>query len=550
MKGILKWLKNSSKMKRWMFLCVVGISLVLFGMATILDSESLTTLKVFLVVGCFIIGFTSIVLSIIFMQKRTLELLVEQSDTRKEKSNVNTLIFNKKVFNQGPKVVVIGGGTGLNSVLKGLKHYTDNITAIVTVSDYGNGASFSRDQLKLLPIEDIKESLVALSYDEESVEKLLNFQFKYGKLANLSFGDIFFFAMNQTNGSFYKSIENSKNILNMTGRVIPGTLDSIKICAELEDGTVVENRDSITEMVAKNATRISRVYITPTNTIPAPGVLDAIREADAIVIGPGSLYTNVIPNLLIKGIAREIKKSRATKIYVSNIMTEMGQTDNYTLSDHLKAIVDYVGESVIDYCIYDTGEVVPEFIQKYNLKGADIVIPDIKECKALGINLVQRNLSTIEDFSIRHDPDVIASTIIQLVCDELKFADMQNNSQYMMLNSKLKDSKKEIKKKERKEKKDKLASQSPEGDAPKKKFERNPLKGESKFQQKYKTRIQQIKDSNNPINKFKKKKIHRDDEEQEFQGAFDYREFITNNAEEIAEAEEKSSNKGKRGDNQ
>ena len=193
---------------------------------------------------------------------------------------------------------------------------------------------------------------------------------------------------------------------------------------------------------------------------------------------------------------------------------------------------------------------VPEFIQKYNLKGADIVIPDIKECKALGINLVQRNLSTIEDFSIRHDPDVIASTIIQLVCDELKFADMQNNSQYMMLNSKLKDSKKEIKKKERKEKKDKLASQSPEGDAPKKKFERNPLKGESKFQQKYKTRIQQIKDSNNPINKFKKKKIHRDDEEQEFQGAFDYREFITNNAEEIAEAEEKSSNKGKRGDNQ
>lgn len=548
MKGILKWLKNSSKMKRWIFLCVVGISLVLFGMATILDSESLTTLKVFLVVGCFIIGFTSIVISIIFMQKRTLELLVEQSDTRKEKNNVNTLIFNKKVFNQGPKVVVIGGGTGLNSVLKGLKHYTDNITAIVTVSDYGNGASFSRDQLKLLPIEDIKESLVALSYDEESVEKLLNFQFKYGKLANLSFGDIFFFAMNQTNGSFYKSIENSKNILNMTGRVIPGTLDSIKICAELEDGTVVENRDSITEMVAKNATKISRVYITPTNTIPAPGVLDAIREADAIVIGPGSLYTNVIPNILIKGIAREIKKSRATKIYVSNIMTEMGQTDNYTLSDHLKAIIDYVGEGVIDYCIYDTGEVVPEFIQKYNLKGADIVIPDIKECKALGINLVQRNLSTIEDFSIRHDPDVIASTIIQLVCDELKFADMQNNSQYMMLNSKLKDSKKEIKRKERKEKKEKHANQNPGGSSSKNKFERNPLKGESKFQQKYKTRIQQIKDSNNPINKMKKKKVSQPEEEQEFQGAFDYREFISNNTEEIAE-EEKESNKGKRGDN-
>ena len=223
-------------------------------------------------------------------------------------------------------------------------------------------------------------------------------------------------------------------------------------------------------------------------------------------------------------------------------MTEMGQTDNYALSDHLKAIIDYVGEGVIDYCIYDTGEVVPEFIQKYNLKGADIVIPDIKECKALGINLVQRNLSTIEDFSIRHDPDVIASTIIQLVCDELEFADMQNNSQYMMLNSKLKDSKKEIKKREKKEKKEKkkqAKEQATESDGKTiHRFERNTSKGQSKFQQKYKTRIQQIKESSNPKNRLKKKKTNQPEEEKEFKAEFDYRDFISSDIENTTEEKE------------
>lgn len=497
MNGFFRWFKNSYKMKRWLLLCIIGIFLILFGLSDVMSHKTLDIYQLLEVIFSFVLGFTSLIISIVYMQKRILEILVEQSDTRKDISNVNSLIFNKKVFNQGPKIVVIGGGSGLNTVLKGLKHYTDNITAIVTVSDYGNTSAI-KDQLKLLPIEEIKESLVALSYDEDSVDKLLNFQFKYGRLANLSFGDIFFFAMNQTNGSFYKSIENSKNIINMTGRVIPCTLDPINVCAELENGKVVENKNDIPEVVSKDATKISRVYITPTNTLPAPGVLDAIKDADAIVIGPGSLYTNVIPNLLIKGIAKEIKNSRATKIYVSNIMTEMGQTDNYTLSDHIKAIIDYVGEGVIDYCIYDTGEVVPEFIHKYNLKGADVVIPDIKECKNLGVNLIQRNLSTIDDFSIRHDPDVVASTIIQLVCDELKFADMQNNSQYMMLNSKLKESKREIKQREKKDKKFQASGRKP--------FERRKGNVKSKFQQKYKERINDLKDSSDPKKILNKKK--------------------------------------------
>ncbi len=487
MNGFLRWFKTSAKVKRWIFLGIIGIALLCFGISKILISKTLATNEIIQVVISFVLGIASIIISMIYMQKRMLEILVEESDTRKEKNNVCSLIFNKKIYNQGPKIVVIGGGSGLNTVLKGLKNYTDNITAIVTISDYGETPTDSKKALQVLPLDDIKESLVALSYDENAMESLLNCKFSDGKLNNLSFGDIYFLAMNKIYGNFKSSIENAKNILNITGNVIPVTLDPINICAELEDGTIVEDRSKIPEVVSETTSKISRIYITPTNSRPAPGVIEAIEEADAIVIGPGSLYTNVIPNLLIKGIARAIKESKAIKVYVSNIMTEMGQTDEYTLSDHIKAINDYVGEGIIDYCIYDTGEIVPEFIHKYNLKGADVVLPDTQKAKDLGVKLIQRNLSKIDGDSIRHDSDVIASTLIQLICDELVFQDMQNNSQYMMLNSKLKESKREIRKREKAEKKFQKSGKKP--------FEKRNSGSKSKFTLKYQDRIQSIKES-------------------------------------------------------
>ena len=224
-------------------------------------------------------------------------------------------------------------------------------------------------------------------------------------------------------------------------------------------------------------------------------VIDAIKEADAIVIGPGSLYTNVIPNLLVKGIAKAVKDSKAIKVYVSNIMTEAGQTDEYKLSDHIKAIVDYVGQGIIDYCIYDTGEIIPEFVQKYNEEGKDIVIPDIQKAKEYGVKLIQRNLSNIEDEKVRHDSDVIATTIIQLICDELKFEDMQNDSEYLMLNSRLKESKRQRRRRERKESKFRKSGRKP--------FERR--EDNSKFKQKYQKRINSIQESDKKPEEKKKK---------------------------------------------
>ena len=489
--GFFKWFTSKAKMKRWMFLILIGVVLVGYGISNVLYFDTLGFIEILKIVLPFIAGFTAIIVGFVFMQKRTLELLIEESDTRKETQNINKLIFNKKVYNQGPKIVVIGGGSGLNTVLKGLKNYTDNITAVVTVSDYGKTPTDSRKALQVLPLNDIKESLVALSYNEKEMEALLDTEFTSGQLKNLTFGDIYFLAMNNVHKNFTKSIESSKEVLNITGKVLPVTLEEIKICAELDDGTVIENRDKIPEYVSETSAKINRIFIRPTNCSPAPGVIDAIKEADAIVIGPGSLYTNVIPNLLVKGIAKAIRESNAIKIYVSNIMTELGQTDEYTLSDHIRTINEYVGNKIIDYCIYDTGEIIPEFIKKYNLKGSDVVLPDIQKAKDLGVRLVQRNLSKVEGDSIRHDSDVIASTIIQLICDELKFEDMQNDSQYMFVNSRLKETKREMKKRKKKEKKFQESGRKP--------FERRDSSTKSKFNTKYKDRIDSIKESDKKI---------------------------------------------------
>ena len=451
MKGFFRWFRSSTKMKRWMLLILIGIVLACYGMAEILTGQRLDFWPLVKIIACFVVGFVFVVSGMIHMQKRTLELLVQETDDRIEdkKAKVNSLIYNKKIYDQGPKIVAIGGGTGLNAVLRGLKNYTDNLTAIVTVSDYGEIVPESRKMLQTMPLDDIKESIVALSKDEAKMSQLMNAQFNQGRLKDLCFGDIYFLGMKEVCGEFTQSIEQTKDILNITGRVLPVTLEPIQICAELEDGTVIESRDKIPAMVNSKTSKISRIFINPTNCKVAPGVLEAIQEADAIVIGPGSLYTNVIPNLLVKGVAKAIRESKAFKIYVSNIMTEPGQTDNYTLSDHIKAIHEHAGKGVIEYCVYDTGELIPEYIRKYNMQGQDLVEIDSSKAKAEGVYLMQRDISYVTGDYIRHNPDAIAASIIQLICDDLKFKDMQNDTKYVLLNDRLKQAKKSLKQSKR-----------------------------------------------------------------------------------------------------
>ena len=276
----------------------------------------------------------------------------------------------------------------------------------------------------------------------------------------------------------------------------------MNITAELANGYIIKEKSKIPEIVSDKITKINRIFLNPSNCRPAPGVVEAIKNADCIIIGPGSLYTNVIPNLLVNGVTKEIKESMAIKVYVSNIMTEPGQTDNYTVSDHLNAIIEHCGNGVVDYCIYDTGEIIPEFIKKYNLEGQDLVDQDIEKVK--GIKFLQRNLSMIKDEKIRHDPNLVAQSIIELICDDLKYQDKQNDPQYLMLNTKLREEKRINKIKKNMEKK---AKKEVKG----KKTKKDDKKSKSKFSNKYSERIASIREADEKARrkneKSEKKKI-------------------------------------------
>ena len=486
MNGFMHWFKSSTKMKRWIFLILIGIILCCYGIAEILVMKEISFQEVGKVTAIFVVGFVAIVVGLVYINKRTLEVLIESTDERMENKknvNLNSLIFNKTVYDKGPNIVVIGGGTGLNTVLSGLKNYTSNLTAIVTVSDYGEAISNSRRELQTLPLNDIKDSIIALAKKDEQVEKLFNYEFQSGKLRGLDFSDIYFLAMKEINGNFEDSIIKSNEVINMVGKVIPVTLDEMKITAELANGYIVEERSRIPEVVSEKLTKINRIMISPSNCKPAPGVVEAIKSADCIIIGPGSLYTNVIPNLLVNGVNKAIKESTAIKVYISNIMTEPGQTDNYSVADHINAILEHCGQGIMDYCIYDTGEVIPEFIKKYNLEGQDIVEQDVDKIK--GIKFLQRNLSMVDGEFVRHDPNLVASSIIELICDDLKYQDKQNDPQYLMLNTKLQEEKRINKKKKA------MARKNKNGKKPREKH----VRGKSKFSNKYSDRIASIKEA-------------------------------------------------------
>lgn len=500
MKGIFWWFKDSSKMKRWMMLILVGVVFASFGMASMIVSEDAITFKQAIkIVLHFVIGFTCIVIGLIYINKRTMELFIEATDDRitgDEKVNVNALIFNKKIYEKGPKIVVIGGGSGLNNTLEGLKKYTSNITAVVTVSDYGENFGQNNETMLYRQLEDIKNGIASLStQDDSKLKELLNYRFTADSLKGITFSDLYFAAMNDICGTSAEAVKESNNIFKIFGNVIPVTKDKMKICAELENGYLIEEKSKIAETVYDKLTKINRVYLNPTNCKAMPEVIKAISEADGIIIGPGSLYTNVIPNLLVNGVSRAIKESKAVKLYVCNIMTEPGLTDDYSVSDHINAIVEHCGEGLIDYCLYDTGEVVPEFIKKYNLDGAELVDQDISNVKEKKIKFIKENISTIKDDLVRHESMIIADTLIKIICDDLKFKDKQNEPEYLLMNSKLQADKKILKQRNKNLKN--------------KKEDKPKARTKSKFANKYSDRIESIKHADEKAAKRKKARMNK-----------------------------------------
>jgi len=316
--------------------------------------------------------------------------------------------FNKKDL---PRIVVIGGGTGLSVMLRGLKEKPLDITAIVTVADDGGSSGILRSELQMPPPGDIRNVLNALADAEPMMSRMLEYRFTAGNgLAGHSLGNLILAAMNDITGDFVAGIRELSRVLAVRGRVLPTANQAIVLKAEMEDGTVIEGESKI----PKAGGKIKRVFLEPSDVAPLEEALEAIRETDAILIGPGSLYTSILPNLLVPGVAEALVQSDAVKIFICNVMTQPGETDNFSVSDHLQAIHDHVGHHLFDYVIVNNGDIPPQVESKYAEKGAKAVHLDLEEVKRRGYQVVADRLVLFRTY-LRHDAERLSHHIYQLV---------------------------------------------------------------------------------------------------------------------------------------
>ena len=321
------------------------------------------------------------------------------------------------ILSKGPKIVVIGGGTGLSVLLRGLKKYTGNITAIVTVADDGGGSGVLRDDLGMLPPGDIRSCLLALANTEPTMENLIKFRFSEGILKGQNFGNLLLAAMNEIYGSFDLAIKELSNVLAVTGKVLPVTLDDINLSAELENGRVVVGESYIPQVCLEEGTRIRRMSLTPDKSYPLGTAIESIANADLIVLGPGSLYTSVIPNLLVENMVESIYTAKAPTVYISNIMTQPGETTGFGVYDHTRAVLDHSKVGILDYVIGNTGSADDDSLKRYNIDGSSLVKVcnrDEEKLREEGIILIKEDLVEIEKDYIRHDNDKLSQLLVGL----------------------------------------------------------------------------------------------------------------------------------------
>ena len=351
---------------------------------------------------------------------------------------IEDLVEEKRVHVGGPKIVVIGGGTGLSTMLRGLKLYTNNITAIVTVGDDGGGSGKLRADLGMLPPGDIRNCILALADTEPIMEDLLQYRFTEGSLKGQSFGNLFLAAMDGISDSFESAVQKMSSVLAVTGKVLPVTLDDMKLIAELENGNIVEGESIIPDEVVKQKSKIKELRINPKKALPLLDALMAINEADAIVMGPGSLYTSIIPNLLVEDIVECINKSDAIKIYISNVMTQPGETDNFAVSDHIKTLMKYSGKNSIEYVIANNGTIPNEIKERYLKEGSELVELDYENIKGLGVEIVETDLVKITKGYVKHDSEHLAQVLMTTILDKKLLYDKKRIMEYMYVSKKIK----------------------------------------------------------------------------------------------------------------
>ncbi len=418
----MRWLRPGLFVKRWMFLSAVGIFAV--GIGTMVWLKLTPVFYTVRFVGNLLNWITQLVpnyvsgslavlgglLLIVWGQTRTLGLITEVLLPANGEDNLWDAIANHRRLHRGPRIVVIGGGTGLSTLLRGLKHYSANITAIVTVADDGGSSGRLRREMGGIPPGDIRNCLTALADEEKLLTELFQYRFEGGSgLSGHSFGNLFLSAMNEITGDWEQAIAASSQVLAIRGRVLPATLSDVSLWATLSDGRRIEGESNITK--AKGS--ITEIGCLPAAPPALPQAIEAINGADYIVIGPGSLYTSIIPNLLVPELVEAIAARRIPCVYICNIMTEPGETQDYQVSDHIQAIDRACGRSLFNAVLVQKKMPSEEAIRRYRKEGSTPVTLDRKAVIDSGRRIVIANVMSESNHTVRHDPKRLARVLVK-----------------------------------------------------------------------------------------------------------------------------------------
>lgn len=416
------WLHPGIGVKRWLALVLFSLALFILGLLVLLGQNLVRAIynvvapsafsTVVLGLGLIGLGIAGVLLGVQRVSRSIVRAIAASAEGR-----VGEMLFEKRLLSHGPRIVAIGGGTGLSSLLRGLKQLTTNITAVVTVMDDGGSSGWLRHELNILPPGDIRNCLIALAEDESRISRLFNHRFQGGTLQGHSLGNLVIAGLQEMTGNFDQAIEEMSTLLNTRGQVLPATLEHAELVAELHDGRVVQGESKI----PKAGGQIRKIWLSRASVLAYPKVLEEIRHADLIILGPGSLFTSVIPNLLVSGVREAIERSSARKFYIMNLMTQPGETDNFTARDHLRALSDYLDIRVLDIVIINKQPVPEELLAQYAQEGSVPVTDDLSEPNEWDIKIVRASLleivplprwpSVTQAPTVKHNPKELARVI-------------------------------------------------------------------------------------------------------------------------------------------
>ena len=414
MRTFLEWLKPGVRVKRYVILQLLAISTLIYSVISLATRDIILPKTLIAYIALITLSLFLTIFSFMLAQRNILKVTLKNMAYKDKNIDIRRLLYTETMLKKGPKVVIIGGGKGVSNILSGLKEFTTNITTIVSTFDDGDLEEKLVEELDVLPPGDIRRSIIALSSSEPAMEKLLSYRFQDGKMTSHSLGNLLIVAMTEVMGGFAPAIQKLSSIFNVKGKILPVTLDKAKLCAGLENGDIVVGETNIRSRILESKSRIKQIFLKDTEAKPAPGVLEAIRDADVIILGPGSLYTGVICNLLVNDISKAIVQSKAKKVMISNIMNEPAETSGYTLAKHVNEVERYLGKHVIDYVIANSGEITEDMIYDFNQGASTPVTLDLPNIQNRTISVIEEDLVITAPNAILHDNVRIAEIVVEI----------------------------------------------------------------------------------------------------------------------------------------